>query len=261
MKRSIPPPTRPKGFLTQKKIRIYLDLGKESVKPLNQHSEEPYVQERGSPLTAELRHAMYRAVKGQLDDFKEKEETLSCAFNKEHTRNEYVASHYIRYFDELASAFLKMFSSLRLPVEYEPNTGEFIAKDEIFERTWTSFHLKRANLRILCKSCHLLHTSNQYVSEKKPLGDVRPVLSLNEALKPYKKELEHPWLDILSWGSASNKGNYSRKLGDKPFTLFIRDNKWNYVYDNKFGDTPQESLKQLLNETYLVFGDLIRRFL
>ena len=259
MKR-IAPPSRHGGFLTQKKIRLYLDQPKESVKPLNQ-VEWPYEEERGNPLTAPLRYAMHHAVQPQLSQFKETEQPLSCAFNKDHTRGEYVTSHYIRYFDELCGSFLKMFSSLRLPVEYDPETKGFIAKDEVFERAWTTFHLKRANLRILCKACHLLHTEIHYNNKKsKQLTVATSPLSLNEALKPYKKELAHPWLDILTW-AHSNKGNYSRKLGDKQFTLFHRDNKWNYVYDNKFGATKHDTVKQVLHETYETFGETIRRFL
>ena len=208
-------------------------------------------------------HAMYHAVEDQLRVFKETEVPLVCAFNKEHTRGEYVASHYIRFFDELCLAFLKMFSSLQLPDAFDPVHGGFLAKYHTFEDAWTTFHKKRANLRILCKACHLLHTATQY-KVKKSAVPTTPVYrsSINQALiKTKEQAVAHPWLDLKTWGLPSDKGNYSRKLGEKQFTLFVRDNKWNYAYDNKFGSEKHDSIKMVLEETYQKFGDTIRRYL
>lgn len=275
MKRSAPVPSRPGRFLTQKKIRLYLDCAAESKKTaVETPVEYAYEQAKGSTLNAELRHAMLLSVKGQLQDFKDTEpEPLMCAFNKEHTRGEYVASHYIRSLDELCEAFLKMFSSLRLPVAFDAKHGGcFLEKDSTFETAWTTFHKKRANLRILCRACHLLHTGNVNQYKVKGACSVQPQqqkkLSVNDALNPYirRKELtqvSHPWLDICTWGEKTAKGNYSRKLGDKLFTLYQRDNKWHYAYNNKFSSTKEahDTVRQLLSETYDLFGDTIRRYL
>jgi hypothetical protein len=277
MKRSAPLPSRPRGFLTQKKIRIYLQPkgGDKSVVPLSitAATDHPYEQAKGSPLTAELRHAMLLAVKDQLQAFKDTEpEPLSCAFHKEHTRGEYVASHYIRFFDELCRAFLTMFDSLRLPVAYDVKQGGcFLEKDNTFKKAWTTFHKKRANLRILCRACHLLHTETQYkvkgaVSPSSPPPQQQKKLtSLNDALNPYirNKTASHPWLDIKTWGEKTTKGNYSRKLGEKLFTLFQRDNKWRYAYNGDFSKASEshDTVEQLLSETYHLFGNTIHRYL
>ena len=223
--------------------------------------EEP---ERGDPLTSALRHAMYHAVEDQLREFMESEPLpLLCSFNKEHTRGEYTTSHCIRSFVELCNAFLKMFSSLQLPSEYDPLHGGFLEKDHLFKDQWSVFHKKRATLRILCRACHLLYTSDPCNNKKKTDAVAGPTLCINDVLKmpPKSKQFAHSWLDIKTWGEKNDKGGYRRVLGDGVFTLFIRDNKWNYAYKNKFGTEKHDSLAHLLEETYRVFGDTIRRYL
>ena len=224
-----------------------------------------YEPERGNPLTSELRHAMLCAVQPQLNTFKqESEQPLVCAFNKEHKHVEYVASHYIRYFDDLCNAFLKMFSSFRLPTAYDTtNGGTFLAEDEAFERAWTNFHLKRANLRILCRRCHLECIAPQY-KVKKPLEPrittTDKQLSVNEALQQDKSTPKHPWLNLASWGAPTEKGNYRRKLGEKHFTLFQRDGKWRYAYDNKFSEASYDNVKEAIEASYVAHSETIRRY-
>ncbi len=268
MKRKTPPPSRHGGFLSQKKIRAYMEpLNKEAeeVTPLKNAFELCYQPERGNPLTAELRHAMQHAVQDQLEAYK-KSEPLVCAFNKEHKHTQYVASHYIRYFEDLCNAFLKMFSSFRLPVAYAEDTGGFLPEDEQFEQAWTKFHQKAAKLRILCRMCHLeclapIYKLKKTIGEqKKPLSGYKP-LSVNEVLLPYKHATpDHPWLDLSTWGAPTDKGNYSRKLGTKQFTLFQRDGKWRYAYDNKFGETAYDTLSAALRASYMAFSETIRRY-
>lgn len=266
MKRSAPP-ARHGGFLSQKKIHSYLaPPTKEVVVPLSELFG-CYEPERGNPLTSELRHAMLYSVQGQLNAFKQaSEQPLVCAFNGEHRHSEYVASHYIRYFDDLCNAFLKMFSSFRLPAGYDTaNGGGFLAEDEAFEGAWTSFHQRSAKLRILCRRCHLECIAPHYKVKKPfdvsvPVPSPRKPLSVNEALRPYSKQVDHPWLSLASWGEPTEKGNYSRKLGAKQFTLFQRDGKWRYAYDNKFGDTSYESVKEAIEASYVAFGETIRRY-
>jgi len=264
MKRSAPP-TRHGGFLSQKKIRSYwVPQTKEVVITLSQLFG-CYEPERGNPLTSELRHAMLCSVQGQLNAFKQaSEQPLICAFNEEHQHTEYVSSHYIRYFDDLCNAFLKMFSSFRLPVGYDTSKdGGFLPEDEAFERAWTSFHQKSAKLRILCRRCHLECIAPHYKVKKSlepsPPPSPRKPLSVNEALRPRSKA-DHPWLSLASWGEPTEKGNYSRKLGAKQFTLFQRDGKWRYAYDNKFGDASYECVKEAIEASYVTFGETIRRY-
>lgn len=274
MKRPPPPPSRPSTFLSQKKIRSYLKQPDESKKRVESRvllcKEEP-----PKLLTAELRHAMHHAIQEQLATFKEHSVPLFCAFNKAHTASGYMVDHYIRYFDELCDAFLKMFSSLKRPAAYDPETGGFLKTDAVFKTAWATFHQKRAQLRILCRDCHFQHLPAQYkISKKTPRETAttsaakktiksKTVKTLNQVLKPYKdgsRIYAHPWLDLTSWGSPNDKGNYTRKLGDKQFTLFQKNQKWNYVYDGKFGSTKHETLRLLLEETYQHFGDTIRRY-
>lgn len=205
---------------------------------------ELYQCERANPLTSELRYAMRHAIQYQLEAFKEGQ-PLVCVFDKEHQHTEYVASHYIRYFDDLCNAFLKMFSSFRLPSGYDTQGG-FLPEDEAFEKAWCTFHQKRANLRILCRSCHLECVAPQYRANK-----VKTTTTTTPS---------HPWLSLSGWGEPTEKGNYSRKLGNKSFTVFQRDNKWRYAYDNKFGDTAYDTAKEAIEASYITFGDTIRRY-
>lgn len=217
---------------TQKKICTY-------VMPVKKESFQLYQCERANPLTVALKDAMSDAIQYQLQAFKETE-PLVCVFDKEHKHTDYVASHYIRYFDDLCNAFLKMFSSFRLPGGYTTEGG-FLPEDEAFEKAWCTFHQKRANLRILCRSCHLeCVVAPQYV-----VKTVSP---------------SHPWLSLSGWGEPTEKGNYTRQLGNKPFTVFQRDRKWRYAYDKKFSDTSYDTAKQAIEASYITFGDTIRRY-
>lgn len=227
MKRSAPP----QGILKQKKIRTYMIP---STTPL-----VLYECKRANPLTPELRYAMRHAIQYQLETFKEAQ-PLVCVFDSEHQHTEYVASHYIRYFDDLCNAFLKMFSSFRLPGGYDITSSGFLVEDAVFEKAWSTFHQKRANLRILCRSCHMECVAPQYGVKK--------------------AKTTHPWLSLNGWGEPTEKGNYSRKLANKPFTVFQRDNKWRYAYNNKFSDTSYDTAKQAIEASYLAFGETIRRY-
>lgn len=207
--------------------------------PVKKEPFELYRCERTNPLTPALRYAMCQAIQSQLEAFKESQ-PLVCVFDNAHQHTEYVASHYIRYFDDLCNAFLKMFSSFRLPAGYDPQ-DKFLAEDEAFEKAWCTFHQKRANLRILCRVCHLECIAPQYTKEK-------------------STTTTHPWLNLSGWGEPTEKGNYSRKLGNKSFTIFQRDSKWRYAYDNKFSDTSYDTAKQAIEASYVTFGDTIRRY-
>jgi len=261
------PPSRPSGFLTQKKIRSYLESPKGSVTPLKDVIE---IEEDEPLLTAGLRFAMSSAVKYQLDLFKMTQpRPLECALNKEHIEECYAVSYHIRFFDDLCNAFLKMFSSYRRPIAFSEETGEFLATDDVFHRKWVDFHQKRATLRILCQTCHLSqqrsttplqYRVNDVVSTQQPPTKVK---SINDILKPYKGDArvyEHPWLDLSSWGERTHKGNYSRLLADKAFTLFMKDAQWHYVYDGQFSKQGYHCLKDILQATYEQYGDKIRRF-
>lgn len=247
MKRSAPVPDRNGHFLTQKRIRTYLQP-KEENKPL---------------LTAGLRYAMASAVRYQLDSFRERaERPLICANNVLHGNLEeesYTVAYHTRYFDILCNAFLKMFSSFRRPTEFDPFTGDFLELDSTFSKAWKEFHQKRATLHILCHTCSL----EELGSRPPVLKNEEKVLSINDVLKPYKGEkyYEHPWLNIATWGERTNKGNYMRKLLDKPFTLFQKNAKWQYVYNSSFSTDSFETLNEALRDSYHVYREIIKRHL
>lgn len=270
MKRStVTTPTRPNGFLTQKKIRSFLEPSKEIVKPLNQVK---YVEDEVRPiiLIAGLRFAMGAAIKYQLDAFKMGQvKPRVCALNKDHIEvdeeeDDYTVVYHIRYFEEMCHAFLKMFSSFRRPCEFSETTGEFLAEDDTFHKAWVIFHQNQAKLRIVCRECQF----SQAIQSKSPCNEKKKkqsvTKSINLILAPYKEGsriYEHPWLDIVTWGERSGKGNYSRKLGDKFFTLFQKNAKWHYVYDNQFGKETYDSIKDILQDTFRLYNDTIKRFI
>jgi hypothetical protein len=272
MKRSAPTQERPRGFLTQKKIRSYLVSTKpgddKTVTPLKETpTPVDNVVDSRDYLTAGLRFAMSSAVKYQLDVFKLGQTTLECALNKEHIEDHYAVGYQIRYFDDLCHAFLKMFSSYRRPTEFSEETGEFLPGDDTFHTAWIKFHQKRAQLRIVCHTCHLKHFNvpEPKIKKKQPQPDnAKPVKSINAVLSAYKedksRQYEHPWLDIKTWGVPNNKGNYTRKLGEKQVTLYQKNSNWYYVCDKQFGKTGYYNLSGVLQETYELYKDSIKRF-
>lgn len=271
MKRSLPP-QRHGGFLTQKKIDFYLHSKKKSdatdtVTPLKEmpspiiHYDEVF---QGSDyLTAGLRFAMSSSIRYQLDLFKLSQPVLECALNKTHLEDHYEVGYQVRFFDDLAHAFLKMFSSYRRPTAFNEETGHFLASDDAFNTAWVKFHQKRASLRIVCHTCHLQHfnVSLPKVKHKKPTLPVESAKkSINSVLSDKSRVHEHPWLDVSTWGVPNNKGNYTRKLGEKQVTLYQKNSNWYYVYDKQFGKAGHEQLRGVLQETYDLYKDTIKRF-
>lgn len=278
-------PQRNSGFISQKKVRTMLDYIKKgenkTVTPLNERGTPIIIDDEDVPLlTGALRFAMASSVRYQLDVFKMTQTgPLECALNKEHGEEgdeEFVVAYHIRYFDDLCNAFLKMFSSFKRPTEFSEETGDFLLADDTFNLEWVHFHQKRASLRILCHSCHMTHyptkvakpqfkakgKSNCCINEIPPLPGYN-IKSINDILKPYKggtRLYEHPWLDLSTWGERTDKGNYTRKLGEKLFTLFMKDSQWHYVYNNQFSKEGYHCLKDILQATYELYGDTIRRF-
>lgn len=273
------PEQRPRGFLPQKKIRTLMSYvitkgAEQRVIPLAEKGTPIIIEadEDAPLLNASLRFAMSSSIRHQLDLFKMTQiDPLECALNKDHTGEEYVVSYHTRYFDELANAFLKMFSSYRRPTQFNEETGDFLACDDLFNTEWVNFHQKRATLRILCHSCQLTHyptttkvkgSSSSCIREIPPLPGYK-IKSINDILKPYKggtRLYEHPWLDLGTWGERTDKGNYTRKLGDKLFTLYMKDAQWHYAYDKQFPKEGHHCLKDILQATYALYGETIRRF-
>jgi hypothetical protein len=254
------------------------------------------------PLTDELVSAMRSAVQHQLDGFLEEQpRPLLCAFNALHTHGEYHVDHWGQYFRELCRDFIA-YDILVVPHEFERDTltGEsrFIESNNnrYFVSTWQWYHQKNARLRVLCDTCtqkrvrsstcgggggkkqrHTVidltdkQTKTPEKEHQRPQKteievEIKPKSSVNDMLRPYadrRAAFSHTWLDVRTWGEPNEKGNYTRLLDGRTFTLFLqpKQRRWSFVYDNKFAGRTFLSLNETLLASYEKYGQLIRRYL
>lgn len=91
------------------------------------------------------------------------------------------------------------------------------------------------------------------------------IISINDALMSHarnkKKVVQHSWLNIHTWGEATNKGNYTRKIGDRRVTIYKnRVQDWQYVLDGEHS-TAYVSLEGVLNATFSALREDILKYI
>ncbi len=170
-----------------------------------------------------------------------------CAFNSDHADTLRVA-YRDKYYEALVQEFMETRGS-DAPV----TTASFL-------HYWEAWHTTHAKLRLLCKACYQ-RVHPRFVGDAPlatPSDEPAPVITL-QPYKGDKRLSEHEWLDIASWGAKSEKGNYSRLLDERHFTLFYRREQWHWAYNNKFSAKGCDRLAEVLRASYEVHKELIHR--
>lgn len=67
--------------------------------------------------------------------------------------------------------------------------------------------------------------------------------------KTTKKITENDWMNLKNWETNKN-GNYVRILGSEKVTIFQKDNKWSYAYQDDFSKKKYTSSKEALEISY-----------
>lgn len=209
-------------------------------------------------LHKEMSEWFHEALEEELRLYQERQ-PHECAFNRSHDNEPFRVSHYGRSdLNDLMSRFIVAHPGCET---LRPREVWLATYSEL----WRTFHAQNAKLRILCATCHRA-AHPQYVQRDKRAicaSSSTPTKTIDQVLVPYSEKTKsltpHPWLDIKTWMPAPRKGDYVRKLGDRPFQLYARHRKWLYVYKGKFSGESYESLNDVLKASYHAFGDEIRK--
>ncbi len=207
-------------------------------------------------LTEDLQQRMKECVAPQLTLYANAHTSQRCAFNGDHAASVKVA-YRNKYYAELVTEFLQH----RRSSHYLDEDSDVPQSIQSFLDLWECWHKFNAKFRLLCLSCYRqMHPT--FVSVKEKTNDVSKITTPPLTLQPYSGDRSlsaHKWLDLKSWGSANEKGNYSRLIDGKHFTLFRRNDMWYYAYDAKFSRKGLDRVQDALQASYETYRELIHR--
>ncbi len=107
-------------------------------------------------MDPKLTDAMRNAVHYQIADFKNSHK-LVCELCKSEEASDIEADHSTPKFRELRDQFLQGRRDSMIPTTFNKNTfnsADFKEEDGAFRKHRCEFHLQKANLRLLCKTCN-----------------------------------------------------------------------------------------------------------